>query len=52
MIPTFSPEFVSLATSSLFGCFRVLRVIFSMMALSPSFVVSFVASFVDAKSSS
>jgi hypothetical protein len=27
-------------------------VIFSMMALSPSFVVSFVASFVDAKSSS
>jgi hypothetical protein len=33
-------------------CFRVLRVIFSMMALSPSFVVSFVASFVDAKSSS
>jgi len=38
--------------STRFWPFRVLRVIFSMMALSPSFVVNFVASFVDSKSSS
>jgi hypothetical protein len=43
---------VMIVHQNVFGCFRVLRVVFSMMALSPSFVVSFVASFVDAKSSS